>query len=342
MRNNYLPPYRMAICTGIRILESDGVGGPRKTRGNELAELQNKQASKGEASDDVNEQMQLSFQALGKLVDQGLEHAGLCLEILPRPPKRPHEVVTGGPDRTNVDLEVADGQIYPGDVRFAAVINEKISGSYAKSNRILRSRLNELLMSFENVDSSHTQARMADTSLSSNLRRLCVLMYLQRLTLAATEAVQCLIVFTDEKVNCGIMEHKRLILPSRYLLWNWLRSILKKRGPGTSRDPDVLETNPAYYANSYTEKKDPERLPPKGIWQHIGTGLCRFSGFLGSRESAFGFRVACAAMSISILAFLKATQSFFQQQRLLWAMFTISLGMTISTQPCTSPNKTLN
>ena len=45
---------------------------------------------------------------------------------------------------------------------------------------------------------------------------------------------------------------------------------------------------------------------------------------------AFGFRVACATMSIAISAFLEVSQTFFVAQRLVWAMIMVAIGMTMT------------
>ena len=49
-----------------------------------------------------------------------------------------------------------------------------------------------------------------------------------------------------------------------------------------------------------------------------------------STELGFGFRVACATMSIAILAFLQDTQTFFIEQRLVWAMIMVAISMTMT------------
>ena len=51
---------------------------------------------------------------------------------------------------------------------------------------------------------------------------------------------------------------------------------------------------------------------------------------MSSEECAFGFRVACATLTIGIVAFLKDTQVFFQQQRLVWAMIIVAIGMSMT------------
>lgn len=51
---------------------------------------------------------------------------------------------------------------------------------------------------------------------------------------------------------------------------------------------------------------------------------------MASEECAFGVRVACATLTIGIVAFLKETQIFFQEQRLVWAMIIIAIGMSMT------------
>jgi hypothetical protein len=66
-------------------------------------------------------------------------------------------------------------------------------------------------------------------------------------------------------------------------------------------------------------------------WQRFGNGIRDISHVLKSPEVAFGFRVACATMSIAIIAFLERTQQFFIAQRLVWAMIMVAIGMTMTT-----------
>lgn len=51
---------------------------------------------------------------------------------------------------------------------------------------------------------------------------------------------------------------------------------------------------------------------------------------MASPECAFGFRVACATLTVGIVAFLKQSQLFFQEQRLVWAMIIVAIGMSMT------------
>jgi hypothetical protein len=51
---------------------------------------------------------------------------------------------------------------------------------------------------------------------------------------------------------------------------------------------------------------------------------------MASAECAFGFRVACATLTVGIIAFLESSHLFFQQQRLVWAMIIVAIGMSMT------------
>jgi hypothetical protein len=51
---------------------------------------------------------------------------------------------------------------------------------------------------------------------------------------------------------------------------------------------------------------------------------------MASAECAFGFRVACATLTIGIVAFLESSHVFFQEQRLVWAMIIVAIGMSMT------------
>jgi len=55
--------------------------------------------------------------------------------------------------------------------------------------------------------------------------------------------------------------------------------------------------------------------------------LRMISHVLASPESAFGFRCACATMSVAIVAYLQHTQTFFTRERLFWSQIMISISM---------------
>ena len=128
------------------------------------------------------------------------------------------------------------------------------------------------------------------------------------------------------------MKKKRFIAPTANRLKKWALSVLKVEDSSTQHTPDATETGATtiYSGASFQASKDPEHLPPTNAWQRFGNGLRKAGSILGSAESAFGFRVACATLSIGIVAYLKDTSEFFLTQRLVWALIMVSIGMTVT------------
>ncbi|KAH7109407.1 hypothetical protein B0J13DRAFT_579029 [Dactylonectria estremocensis] len=276
---------------------------------------------------DMVKQMHTPFQILAEAIDQGLEHSGICLEILPKP-KISKKSESSRSD--NSDVEARGDEANPGDEGFASLVDKKLRQFYSQKGKIPRTWVRERPLVADEEKLAHLQHLTASDVMQRNQAQLYVSLYMEQLMHAAGEAVQGLVAFANEKVEDGTMKHKRLLFPSGYQLQKWLMSIFKGQDSSLKQNPDIMETDSIYYGDSYNHKKDPEHLPATNIWQHIGNGLRKISAVLGSKESAFGFRVACATMTIGIVAFLEDTQVFFHDQRLDWAMITIALGMTIT------------
>ncbi len=151
---------------------------------------------------------------------------------------------------------------------------------------------------------------------------------------ATGEAVQDLVAFADSKVADGTMKKNRLQFPTLHRLRKWGASILSEED-STGESPDALESglNIVFVGDGFGKRKDPEHLPATNRWQKLGNGLRKIPKFFGSSESMFGLRCACATMTVGIICFLQETQVFFQEQRLVWAMIIIGMGMTQSKSP---------
>lgn len=143
-------------------------------------------------------------------------------------------------------------------------------------------------------------------------------------------AVLALVQFADKKVEDGTLKKNKLISPGFKRIKKWVTGSLKVEDAGVEHTPDATESGASsiYSGESFRAAKDPEHLPPTSTWQQSTNVLRHFSGLLGSPESAFGFRVACATLSIGIVAYLKDTYVFFTEQRLVWAMIMVAIGMT--------------
>ena len=146
------------------------------------------------------------------------------------------------------------------------------------------------------------------------------------------QAVIDLVRFADIKRSQGVMTRNRLIFPGRKRLKKWILGAFRKEDTSAEHTPDTTEATNVHVEleQAFRERRDPEHLPPTSTWQRFGNSVRQISAVLGSQSSAFGFRVACATMSIGIIAYLEATQKFFIEQRLLWAMIMVSIGMTVT------------
>ncbi|KAK2678669.1 hypothetical protein RAB80_007409 [Fusarium oxysporum f. sp. vasinfectum] len=254
-------------------------------------------------------QLHTPFQTFVEAIDQGLEHTGICLEILPKP-KATRKSTSIGSD----DVEANGDAVNPGDQYFGSLVNEKVQKFNSEIGDTTRAWVRD----------------EASDAIPRNQAQLYVILYIQQLMHVAGDALQDLVAFADKKIEDGTMKHKRLIFPTERRLLKWLMSVFKGQDSSVKQNQDILETNNIDYGDSFNPKKDLEHLPATNIWQHFGNWLRRILLLLGSKESHFGFRVAAATMTVGILAFLEQTHQFFQDQRLDWAMITIALGMTIT------------
>jgi len=281
----------------------------------------------------VMRRMHEPFGILSEAIDRGLEHAGLCLELIPRPKLAAHS--------GEVDLEARGGESQPGDAGFARVIDERVQQFYSKRGELTKSWAREREF-VEREELWEGSSKSPEERREREQAQLYVVLYMENLMHASGRAVQELVAFADKKVADGTMSRNRLIVPGFRRLRKWVLAILSNEDSSAEQAPDLMEsnTNIIYFGDGYNKKKDPEHLPPTTPWQRFGTGLRALSDFFGSEESAFGFRAACATMTVGIIAFLESTQLFFNEQRLVWAMIIIAIGMTMSEYPkCPCPKQ---
>ncbi|KAJ5526232.1 hypothetical protein N7494_012882 [Penicillium frequentans] len=162
------------------------------------------------------------------------------------------------------------------------------------------------------------------------LFQLYFLLDLESSLIAIARRILDLVKYADLKVSDGTMHKKKLVLPTwkQMKIWFWaslsredreLDYYLYSKRSGTARIylDDVLQTD-----------TDPEHLPPQSKWEMIGDKLRKGFHFFGSPESVFGFRVAVATMTVSIVAYLRNSQHFYIEQRLIWGSIMIAISMT--------------
>lgn len=73
---------------------------------------------------EVMRQLHEPFEVLSEIVDQGLEHAGILLELLPKP--KNSKQAKNGEAADALDVEANGGLVRPGDANFVQILEKKI------------------------------------------------------------------------------------------------------------------------------------------------------------------------------------------------------------------------
>jgi Fusaric acid resistance protein-like len=147
---------------------------------------------------------------------------------------------------------------------------------------------------------------------------------------STSQAVLQFVRFADERAERGKLSKFRLIIPGSKRLRKWFYSSF--RAQDSHEDDNAGEINSQnkslLLGEAYRTRRDPEHRPPETMGQKVGDWLRIIPNILRSPESAFGFRVACATMSLAVIAYLHDTQAFFVQHRLVWAQIMAAISMS--------------
>lgn len=154
---------------------------------------------------------------------------------------------------------------------------------------------------------------------------------MEQLLYSTGQTVLGFVQYADSIAAKGKLSRVRLVIPGAKRIWKWVKSFLSA-GDGHHEDDHLgdihTHTGSLELGEAYRHRKDPEHLPPANLFQKIGDRVRVIPRFLRSLESSYGFRVACATMTIAVIAFLHDTQEFFTKQRIVWAMIMVNLSMS--------------
>ena len=260
---------------------------------------------------------------------QALTHISYQLQIVKKPkaPKGDVEKSAGGPPA-------------PGDSRFTAMLENQIAEFAQHRESALQRWCNhkgiELPASFWDDPSQHYSMKdlkkMTETvAQKHNQQQLYLILYIEYLIFSMGRAILKLSQYTDGKVEDGTMTKKRLIFPA------WRKVVKLIEGAWKKEDSNGVEhygEGPAsniYLGDSFKARKNPEHLPPTNWFEKSTDYLRVIPNHFRSDEAAFGFRAAVATMSIAVLNFIHQTQSFYQDQRIMWALLMIAISMSPQT-----------
>lgn len=263
-------------------------------------------------------------------MDQGLEHIALRLDWA-KPPKK----AKGSSD---TDAEAKGDMVRPGDKEFAAYFEKQSDTFYAGRKEILNYWLEWKGLKgddnfFNDLNEDESMQKLKIHQMDSRhrqQRQLFLVLYVNFLLHNVSVAILDFVKWADEHDQATAKKH--FITPGKKRFRKWIASMFSSQDSNEDDETTNVGLNRngvvVHMGSAYNGRKDPEHLEPVNAWEKFGNFVRKMTNFLRSSESAFGFRCACATMSIGIVAYLADTQLFFTRQRLVWAMLMVALGMT--------------
>jgi hypothetical protein len=139
-----------------------------------------------------------------------------------------------------------------------------------------------------------------------------------------------LVTYADSKVEDGTMSRRRLILPTWKRMKKWIWAAVSRED--SNLDYEAYSTRSGtvtvYLNDALQADKDAEHLPPVTFWEKFTDKFRLIPRFFGSPESVFGFRVATATMVIAVTCYLRNSQHFYIEQRIIWGSIMVAISMT--------------
>ncbi|EXJ84277.1 hypothetical protein A1O3_04944 [Capronia epimyces CBS 606.96] len=266
-----------------------------------------------------------SFQNVRASLIDGLAHICYVLELRPRPKatSKDPEMMAGAPPA-------------PGDPKFGEHLEAQIKLFEVRRQDTMRRwcEKKKINVPAKFWDDPMAQYNFTDSdSLDDTVRQkhnhqqLYLMLYLDYLLYSICLSVLNMVHFADSKVQDGTMKKNRLIFPG----WRRIRKLMQSGFMQADSDQGVPDGEATgiiiSLGASLSKKKDPEHLPPTTWYQRATGHLNLVPKFLGSPESAFGFRVAVASISVAIIGFIHQTSHFYLAQRGIWAVIMVAISM---------------
>lgn len=281
-----------------------------------------------------NELFQFIHEPLNTILealDAGLEHVMLKLELV-KPPKKKKK------GQSQDDAEAKGDVVKPGDTDFAIYFEKQAALFLSTKEPTLRHWVQSKGITLRDdyfscpsdIDDENLKLLPSITTRKRDQRQLFMILHIMFLLNSVSHSTLEFVKFADERDQTVVK--KKLIWPGGRRFKKWVCSIFGNQDTNHADETTIagLDSNSTTVnmGEAYKNKKDPEHLPPANAWEKFGDSIRGVSHFLRSPESAFGFRAACATMSLAILVFLRDTQTFFIEQRLVWALIMVSISMT--------------
>ncbi|RHZ43433.1 uncharacterized protein CDV56_101197 [Aspergillus thermomutatus] len=321
LRGLLLPLSGMAMLPEIleMIVKNES---PREA-GRELFEPAEKEALKLSEIQNVVETLHRRLVDSNQLMMAGLHYMLLTLELIQ--PKKLQKQKEGGKDE-----ESRGEELNPLQSDFTPRFEHELRRFFSRRKELPRALASLEAFSISEKDdyNASTEGSQRQITSDSEVRQeFFLILYLDHLQDDFLKATLELIKFANRKVVDGTMKRNRLIFPKQKTIKEWFSlnsETVKESNDGRSSNVDP----PSIHEDDARRHfPDPEHMPPTNLFEK-GSRILRFiSRAIRSEQSVFGFRVAAAAFSVGILAYLHQTQNFFIRQRCIWAMIVIVIGM---------------
>ncbi|KAJ5496497.1 Brefeldin A sensitivity protein [Penicillium fimorum] len=279
------------------------------------------------------------FAVMIQTIDEALLHTSYVFRLT-KPPKRIAKAKSSADNSTveGNDVEATADNTAPGEKAFVVHYEKKL-GEFRIAKRLaLQTWAEEKGVTLPPDFFDHpTYPEMLngdflDTSATEkerSRRQLYLFLYMEQLLYSTGQTVLDFVRYADHVEAKGKLQKTRLVIPGKKRLWKWAKSFLSAVDTDDDNMGDIhTQNNILQLGEAYKLRKDPEHLPPTTRFERIGDSIRVIPWFLRSFESTYGFRVACATMTVAIICFLHQTQVFFTAQRLVWAMIMINMSMS--------------
>ncbi|KAL4807869.1 hypothetical protein BDV18DRAFT_136306 [Aspergillus unguis] len=268
------------------------------------------------------------FISMIETIDEGLQHVAITLKLSPAAKK----------DKSDSDPEKTANKS-AGDKDFSSHLEKRLRDFKVAKRLALRAWSEEKGITlppdfFEHPATVHLEMEDIPVNGAANRdrarRQLYLFLYMEQLLASTGQMVLEFVQYADRKAESGKVSRTRLIIPGGKRLRKWALSIFKT--PDSHGDDQLGDVNAhnstLELGEAYSAKKDPEHLPPETKLQEFGDKIRRIPAMLRSPQSSYGFRVACATMTIAVVYFIRDTQDFFIRQRFVWAIIMVNLSMS--------------
>ena len=281
-------------------------------------------------------------------IDAAIMHVLITLELI-KPPKK------------GADEESKGDKPTPGSSSFAEDYKRKVDEFYSSKQKTLNDwcKAHNIDLPddfFESTFVGPEKVNIGNESVRERYQQqLFFTLYLEYMLWKTSVAVLELVLYADKRKSEGALKHSKLIFPGSKTLYKWLKAVFGQEDLSedihTLTDMDAGGAESMYLGEEFARHRgtyiragqraigtfsikadffalDPEHLPPCNAAERLGEAIRSIPQFFRSDASAFGFRVVVATMTIGIVCFLESTQTFFLEQRLLWAMIMTAISMT--------------